>query len=112
MAKKMPRVLVIGAHPDDCDLKAGGTAAKWVKAGGVVRFVAAANGQSGHHADPLSTALQRGAAGGGADGREGHRRGEPGAADPVRADGAHALQWMDVHPRHPRVQAGPDLDAP
>ncbi|MFB3890918.1 MAG: PIG-L deacetylase family protein [Phycisphaerae bacterium] len=62
MARTKPRILVIGAHPDDCDLRAGGTAAKWVKAGCVVRFVAATNGQSGHHADPLSTVVQRRAA--------------------------------------------------
>jgi LmbE family N-acetylglucosaminyl deacetylase len=44
------RILVIGAHPDDCEIKAGGTAAQWAKAGHVVRFLAATNGGTGHHA--------------------------------------------------------------
>ena len=43
------RVLVIGAHPDDCELKAGGSAAQWVKWGHEVRFVSATDGQLGHH---------------------------------------------------------------
>ena len=44
------RILVIGAHPDDCELKAGGTAAQWAAAGHVVKFVSATNGGTGHHA--------------------------------------------------------------
>jgi LmbE family N-acetylglucosaminyl deacetylase len=56
---KKLRILVIGAHPDDCDLRAGGVAAKWSAAGHAVKFVAATNGQSGHHADPPSTVVQR-----------------------------------------------------
>jgi len=44
------RILVIGAHPDDCEIKCGGTAALWAKAGHVVRFVSATNGGTGHHA--------------------------------------------------------------
>lgn len=43
------RILVIGAHPDDCDIKAGGTAAKWVRCGHAVRFVSVTNGDAGHH---------------------------------------------------------------
>lgn len=42
------RVLVIGAHPDDCDFKAGGVAAKYASQGHVVRFVSATNGDAGH----------------------------------------------------------------
>jgi LmbE family N-acetylglucosaminyl deacetylase len=44
------RILVIGAHPDDCEIKAGGTAAQWAAAGHVVKFVSATNGGTGHHA--------------------------------------------------------------
>ena len=29
MSESTIRVLIIGAHPDDADIKAGGTAAKW-----------------------------------------------------------------------------------
>ena len=43
------RIIVIGAHPDDCELDAGGTAARWVKAGFKVKFVSLTNGDIGHH---------------------------------------------------------------
>ena len=42
------RILVIGAHPDDCDLKAGGTAALYRSLGHEVRFVSMTNGEAGH----------------------------------------------------------------
>jgi N-acetylglucosamine malate deacetylase 1 len=42
------RILVIGAHPDDADIKAGGTAAKWCALGHVVQLVSLTNGQAGH----------------------------------------------------------------
>ena len=43
------RIIVFGAHPDDCELDAGGTAARWSKAGYKVKFVAVTNGDIGHH---------------------------------------------------------------
>ena len=43
------RVMVIGAHPDDADNLAGGTAIKFARAGARVRFVSACNGDKGHH---------------------------------------------------------------
>jgi LmbE family N-acetylglucosaminyl deacetylase len=43
-----PRMLVIGAHPDDCEYKAGGLAALYRQAGHDVCFVSVTNGQSGH----------------------------------------------------------------
>ncbi len=43
------RIIVFGAHPDDCELDAGGTAARWVKAGYKVKFVSVTNGDIGHH---------------------------------------------------------------
>ena len=43
------RIIVIGAHPDDCELDAGGTAARWIKAGFKVKFVSLTNGDIGHH---------------------------------------------------------------
>jgi LmbE family N-acetylglucosaminyl deacetylase len=42
-------VVVIGAHPDDCDIRAGGTAIKFAKAGHNVLFVSLTNGDAGHH---------------------------------------------------------------
>lgn len=42
------RLLFIGAHPDDCDLKAGGTAALLAKQGHAVKFVSLTNGDAGH----------------------------------------------------------------
>lgn len=43
------RIIVFGAHPDDCELKAAGTAALWAEAGHEVKFVAVTNGDIGHH---------------------------------------------------------------
>lgn len=43
------RALMIGAHPDDCEFKAGGLAAKLRARGDVVKFVSATNGDAGHH---------------------------------------------------------------
>jgi LmbE family N-acetylglucosaminyl deacetylase len=42
------RIICIGAHPDDCEIKFGGTAAKFAAAGHAVKFVAATNGAGGH----------------------------------------------------------------
>lgn len=43
------RIIVIGAHPDDCDGDAGGTAILWSKLGCAVKFVSVTNGDAGHH---------------------------------------------------------------
>ena len=43
------RVIMIGAHPDDSEYYAGGTAAMWVEAGAQVQIVAVTNGDAGHH---------------------------------------------------------------
>jgi LmbE family N-acetylglucosaminyl deacetylase len=42
------RVIVFGAHPDDAELKAGGTAAKWADLGHSVKLVSVTNGDVGH----------------------------------------------------------------
>lgn len=44
----MSRYLIIGAHPDDADLRFGGTAFKLTRAGHQVKFVSVANGNCGH----------------------------------------------------------------
>jgi LmbE family N-acetylglucosaminyl deacetylase len=42
------RIIGVGAHPDDCELKAGGVAAMWAAQGHHVKFVALVNGDLGH----------------------------------------------------------------
>ena len=42
------RIIVIGAHPDDAELEAGGTAALWAAKGHHVKFVSTTNGDIGH----------------------------------------------------------------
>ena len=44
------RILIFGAHPDDCDLRAGGTACKYARLGHQVRLVSLTNGDAGHYA--------------------------------------------------------------
>lgn len=48
-AQEKLRVIAFGAHPDDCDIKAGGLAAKYAAAGHLVKFVSVTNGDVGHH---------------------------------------------------------------
>jgi LmbE family N-acetylglucosaminyl deacetylase len=43
------RVLIIGAHPDDPDFSAGGTAALYSRLGHQVKMVSLTNGDAGHH---------------------------------------------------------------
>jgi N-acetylglucosamine malate deacetylase 1 len=50
MSEEQLRILVIGAHPDDCDIGAGGVAALYAKRGHHVTFVSVTNGDAGHHA--------------------------------------------------------------
>lgn len=42
------RVIVFGAHPDDCEIRAGGSAILWSRAGYDVKFVSLTNGDIGH----------------------------------------------------------------
>jgi LmbE family N-acetylglucosaminyl deacetylase len=48
-AEEPLRIIVFGAHPDDCELDAGGTAALWAERGHKVKFVSVTNGDIGHH---------------------------------------------------------------
>src|SRR5882724_3632714 len=45
------RILCFGAHPDDCELKAGGVALLWAAKGHHVKFVSVTNGDIGHWRD-------------------------------------------------------------
>ena len=44
-------IIAIGAHPDDCDIRAGGVAAKWAALGHRVKFVSVTNGDAGHQSE-------------------------------------------------------------
>src|SRR6267378_1446619 len=48
MRNRPLRLLIIGAHPDDADYHAGGTAALYRAAGHVVKLVSLTNGDAGH----------------------------------------------------------------
>jgi N-acetylglucosamine malate deacetylase 1 len=43
-------IVCVGAHPDDCEVYAGGTAVKWARQGHRVLFVSITNGDAGHYA--------------------------------------------------------------
>ena len=45
------RVIAFGAHPDDCDIRAAGTAAKFAAMGIPVKFVSVTNGDAGHQSE-------------------------------------------------------------
>jgi LmbE family N-acetylglucosaminyl deacetylase len=45
------RVIAFGAHPDDCDIRAAGTAALFAQMGHQVKFVAVTNGDAGHQTE-------------------------------------------------------------
>jgi len=47
MANRIPRVLVVVAHPDDAEFGCGGTVAKWVKEGKEVAYLIVTNGDKG-----------------------------------------------------------------
>jgi LmbE family N-acetylglucosaminyl deacetylase len=42
------KIMMIGAHPDDCDIKSGGTAALFAAMGHQVKFLSVTNGDAGH----------------------------------------------------------------
>jgi LmbE family N-acetylglucosaminyl deacetylase len=44
-------IIAFGAHPDDCDIRAGGVAAKYAAQGHRVKFVAVTNGDAGHQTE-------------------------------------------------------------
>lgn len=53
------RIVVFGAHPDDAQYKAGGTAAKWAKLGHHVKLVSVTNGDIGHWQEAGGPLAQR-----------------------------------------------------
>ncbi len=53
------RIIVFGAHPDDCDIFAGGISIKYVREGHEVKFVSLTNGEAGHYQNTGETLAQR-----------------------------------------------------
>lgn len=49
MADDRPRLLILGAHPDDAEYSAGGLAAIYRELGRTVKIVSVTNGGAGHH---------------------------------------------------------------
>lgn len=45
------RIIAFGAHPDDCDIRFGGTAALLAQMGHLVKFVSVTNGDAGHQSE-------------------------------------------------------------
>jgi LmbE family N-acetylglucosaminyl deacetylase len=60
--KKSLRVIMIGAHPDDAEIKGGGTAALWSQAGAKVLLVSVTNGDAGHQSEGGGALARRRAA--------------------------------------------------
>ena len=59
MASEPLSVLAIGAHPDDCDMKMGGTACLYTDRGHEVQFLSMTDGGAGHHELAGSKLVQR-----------------------------------------------------
>src|SRR5262249_54842765 len=53
------RVICFGAHPDDCEIQAGGVATMWAAKGHKVKFVSVTNGDIGHWRDAGGPLAQR-----------------------------------------------------
>jgi LmbE family N-acetylglucosaminyl deacetylase len=56
------RIICFGAHPDDCEIQAGGVAAMWAAKGHKVKFVSVTNGDIGHWRDAGGPLARRRAA--------------------------------------------------
>jgi LmbE family N-acetylglucosaminyl deacetylase len=56
------RIICFGAHPDDCELQAGGVASLWAAKGHKVKFVSVTNGDIGHWRDAGGPLARRRAA--------------------------------------------------
>lgn len=59
MADKKLRIMVVGAHPDDCDFGCGGTAVKFAREGHAVKFLSVTDGSAGHQTDDRKTLAAR-----------------------------------------------------
>src|SRR5678815_5835883 len=53
------RIICFGAHPDDCELQAGGVGALWAAQGHHVKYVSVTNGDIGHWREAGGPLAQR-----------------------------------------------------
>ena len=90
MSEQPLRILVIGAHPDDADIKSGGTAAKWCALGHAVKLVSLTNGRAGHQTRHGPALAQR-------------RRAEAKAAAAVIGAAYHIFDQPDDHVEYREV---------
>ena len=60
--KNRLRIIAVFAHPDDAEVKMGGTAAKFAEMGHAVKFVSLTNGDAGHHLEGGGPVARRRAA--------------------------------------------------
>ncbi len=91
MSQQRLKILVIGAHPDDCDLKAGGVTALYRQLGHEVRWVSVTNGESGHQTQSGEELATR-------------RRGEAAAAGKVMGVQYDVLRFRDGY-LQPTIEA-------
>jgi len=69
MPQETLKLLILGAHPDDADIHAGGLASIYRRLGHTVKMVSVSNGESGHHREsgaPLTARRRAEAAAAGA----------------------------------------------
>ena len=59
MSNDRLRVMIFGAHPDDCEFTAGGVAALYARQGHEVMFVSVTNGDAGHQDTGSARLAQR-----------------------------------------------------
>ena len=57
--ERSPKLLILGAHPDDAEFHAGALSIRYREQGYSVRWVSATNGQSGHHTEPADVLVPR-----------------------------------------------------
>lgn len=48
LPQRQLRIIAFGAHPDDCDIRVGGTSILWSQMGHAVKWVSGTNGDAGH----------------------------------------------------------------
>ena len=55
----MKRIMMVGAHPDDCDFRTAGTTLKLVRQGHTVHYLSMTDGSAGHYAQKGKELVER-----------------------------------------------------